>query len=78
MGVPEGAQADSLAAWKREAHDMWAELLVNIRRQVTRKTRVTADSFLAGSVHGSGYRASNGSQRPAINNRGRWTDPGRG
>jgi len=48
MGVPEGAQADSLAAWKREAHDMWAELLVNIRRQVTRQAYRAQDRGASG------------------------------
>jgi preprotein translocase subunit SecA len=35
IGLRAYGQADPLVAYKREAHDMWGQLLANIRRQVT-------------------------------------------
>jgi preprotein translocase subunit SecA len=35
IGLRAYGQADPLVAYKREAHDMWGQLLSNIRRQVT-------------------------------------------
>ena len=35
IGLRAYAQTDPLVAYKREAHDMWGQLLANIRRQVT-------------------------------------------
>ena len=36
IGLRAYGQSDPLVAYKREAHDMWGQLLANIRRQVTR------------------------------------------
>ncbi|MCH8900901.1 MAG: preprotein translocase subunit SecA [Chloroflexi bacterium] len=36
IGLRAYGQADPLVAYKREAHDMWGQLLVNIRHQVAR------------------------------------------
>jgi preprotein translocase subunit SecA len=36
IGLRAYGQTDPLVAYKREAHDMWAQLLENIRHQVTR------------------------------------------
>jgi preprotein translocase subunit SecA len=35
IGLRAYGQADPLVAYKRESHDMWGQLLANIRRQVT-------------------------------------------
>jgi len=37
IGLQAYGQADPLVAYKREAHDMWDQLLENIRRQITRQ-----------------------------------------
>jgi preprotein translocase subunit SecA len=36
VGLQAYGQTDPLVAYKREAHDMWDQLLVNIRNQITR------------------------------------------
>ena len=36
IGLQAYGQTDPLVAYKREAHDMWDQLLVNIRNQITR------------------------------------------
>jgi preprotein translocase subunit SecA len=36
IGLAAYGQQDPLVAYKREAHDMWQQLLANIRRQITR------------------------------------------
>ena len=36
IGLRAYGQSDPLVAYKREAHDMWGQLLANIRRQITR------------------------------------------
>ena len=36
IGLRAYGQADPLVAYKREAHDMWGQLLGNIRHQMTR------------------------------------------
>ena len=36
IGLQAYGQSDPLVAYKREAHDMWDQLLVNIRNQITR------------------------------------------
>jgi len=36
IGLAAYGQQDPLVAYKREAHDMWEQLLANIRRQITR------------------------------------------
>ena len=35
IGLRAIGQSDPLVAYKREAHDMWGQLLANIRRQVS-------------------------------------------
>jgi preprotein translocase subunit SecA len=37
IGLRAYAQSDPLVAYKREAHDMWGQLLENIRSQVARQ-----------------------------------------
>jgi len=36
IGLQAYGQSDPLVAYKKEAHDMWGQLLVNIQNQITR------------------------------------------